>query len=160
ELQKYDHAIAALQVAIALSPNRAEGHLALGNVFAKAHREEDALAAYSKAIELSPALTQAHEEYNSVASTMRRPDLYLKSYARAREKVGGQPDLLLAEAERRLRLDEAPIAEKLLYQAKSIAPERADIENAFGRSLVKQGRLAEGIDHLKAALDRDPSAAN
>ncbi len=157
-LERFDDAIADLKVALSVKPDSAEALHALGNTFARAHREEDALVFYQKALDARPGFLEAHRDYNALAWQMGRKDLNLKSYALAREKIGDIPDLLLAEADQRLRHDEGEAAEKLLRRAHDAAPERGDITNALARALTMQKRFDESVLLYRHLLRTEPSA--
>ena len=155
-LERPDEAIAALQNALSIKSDSAEARYALGNALERAQRENEALREFEKAVDLQPNLAEAHRRLNALAWQMGRSDLNLKSYARARERIGDNPDLLLAEADQRLRQDEAAISEQLLRRAHSIAPERNDIANVLGRALLMQKKFDESVALLENALRREP----
>ncbi|HLJ52518.1 MAG TPA: putative 2OG-Fe(II) oxygenase, partial [Rhizomicrobium sp.] len=73
-------------------------------------------------------------------------------------RVGERPDLLLSEAELRMRFKDAATAESLLHRALDQAPERADIANALGRSLVLQDRFEESLAFYRRAIEAEPGA--
>ena len=158
ELERFEEALAALKTAISIRPDRFEGHHALGNLLSRMARENEALDAYRRAIDAAPDYLPAHRSFNALAWGMGRNDLYLSTFKGARDRVGDKPDLLLAEAEERLRLKQADIAEELLRRAEMVAPQRPDIANALARSLIAQGRTASGIDFLRKAIDTEPQA--
>jgi tetratricopeptide (TPR) repeat protein len=156
-LERYDDAIASFERAVALRPNSHESQYALGNSLVRANREEQALEAYRKAIELAPEFLAGHYAFNSLAWTLGREDLNFTSYASARSRVGDKPDLLLAEAEQRLRLKDAPAAEHLLRRAHDAAPERMDVANSLARALGQLGRNGESIALLQSAVAAEPA---
>jgi tetratricopeptide (TPR) repeat protein len=158
ELRRFDEAIVALKTAQSIRPQSAQAFHALGNTLARAHRDEEALEQYRKALELAPQFLEAHRDYNALAWQMGRRDLNLKSYAIAREKIGDTPDLLLAEADRRLRNEEGEVAETLLRRAHETAPERGDISNALARALTTQKKFDESIALFDALLKSEPNA--
>src|SRR5205085_4832933 len=121
---------------------------------------EEALETYRQVIETAPGFLPAHQEYNALAWAMGREDLNFTSFAIARGKLGDAPDLLLLEAEQRLRFKEGAVAEQLLQQARELAPERLDIVNAFGRAILAQGRFEESVDVLQDAAYRQAESAD
>ena len=157
ELYRFDEAIVELQAATALSPQRFEGHFALAKALAQAGREDEALSSYQRCIQLAPDFEPAHTEFNELAWTMGRDVRDGATYAFARKRVGERPDLLLSEAELRMRFKDAATAESLLRRALDLAPERADIANALGRSLVLQDRFEESLPFYRRAIEVEPA---
>ena len=158
-LSRHQEAAHLLKRAVALRPESHEAHYALGNVLNYLNEEAQAFAEYRRTIELKPDFAPAHYDFSSLAWTMGRRDLSLSSYAYARGRIGDRPDLLLAEAEARIRLNQARDAEALLRRALELSPERADIANALGRALTTLGRHTESIPLLELAIARDPNFA-
>ena len=158
DLDRFEEAAAALQSAIALNPQRYEAHFALAKALAHAGQEEEALSAYERTIQLAPEFEPAHAEFNELSWTMGRDIRDAASYAFARKRVGDKPDLLLSEAELHLRFKDAAAAETLLRRAGEVAPERADIANALGRSLVLQSRFEESLPFYRQAMAAEPAA--
>jgi tetratricopeptide (TPR) repeat protein len=155
-LQRHDEAVAPLQAALALRPQCPEALHALGNALGYINREEEALNAYRRAIEAAPGFVNAHLDYNALAWAMGRSDLHLQSFAWARSRTGDNPELLLAESEQRLRLDDPAAAGELLCRARKLAPERADIQNALGRTMTAQGDFAQAIALFETAAAAEP----
>jgi tetratricopeptide (TPR) repeat protein len=128
----------------------------LGNALGYCGREAEALVAYQKAIEAAPGHVNAHLDYNALTWTLGLEKAQWQSYAYARHRIGDAPELLLAEAEQRLRLSDASSAETLLRRAVQLAPGRAGIENALGRSLTARGRFDEAIALFQRAAAAQP----
>lgn len=157
-LERDEDAIASFRKTLALKPNSPEARHALGGVLLKLRRENEAFEEFGKAIDASPGFLPAHREYNALAWQMGWHDRNLKSYGEARARVGDTPDLLLAEAEQRLRHHEIHNAERLLRRAVERAPERPDVLNALGRSLALRRAYGESIPIFRRALALDPKA--
>jgi tetratricopeptide (TPR) repeat protein len=157
-LDRFDEAFAEFDRTLALKPDSAEAHHARGNALVRAGRDDEALEAYGRALALKPDLLDAHRDYNALAWQLARTDLNLKSYATARARLGETPDLLLAEANQRLRHNEADIAEDLLRKAHAEAPERGDIANAYARALTMKERYAESIPLLEKLVKSESNA--
>jgi tetratricopeptide (TPR) repeat protein len=154
-LGRTDEAIAALQAAAALSPRRYEAHYALGNALVTARKEEEALAAYRRAIELAPDFLPAHFDYNNLAWSMGQDISALRTYSVARSRVGNTPALVLAEADMRMRFNDAAGAEALL---RLIEGDGAAVAAALGRALAQQSRFAESVEHFQTAVAAEPQA--
>ncbi len=153
-LSRFEEAVVVLQIAAKLRPDRYEAHYALGNAFAAAGREQAALAEYQKTIEIAPGFLAAHYDYNALAYSMGHDIRNPQSYSFARSRVGDTPDLLLAEAELRMRFNDGSTAEALLRRAQSAG--RADIVSALGRALALQGRFGEGAELFRKAIEAEP----
>lgn len=158
ELHRFDEAIVELQAATALSPQRFEGHYALAKALAQAGREEEALSSYQRCIQLAPEFEPAHTEFNELSWTMGREVRDGATYAFARKRVGERPDLLLSEAELRMRFKDAQAAESLLRRALEQAPERGDLANALGRALVLQDKFEDSLPLYRRAIAAEPEA--
>jgi tetratricopeptide (TPR) repeat protein len=159
-LGRFDEALQAYDRAIQIRPLGFEAHYARGNALSRARRDAEALEAYRRAVEIAPDFVPAHRELNALAWTLGRTELTFTSYAAARERIGDNPDLLLAEAEQRLRLRDGVAAEELLKSARRTAPDRIDIANALGRALSAQGRFAESVGVLEDVSYRNPASAD
>ena len=155
-LGRFDDAITELEQARVLNPASHEVMFALGNAHNGARHDEEALNAYRAAINIVPGYLDAHYAYNLLAWTMGRHDLVLKSYGDARAKVGETTDLLLAEANQRIRHDDGTGAEKLLRRAHDAAPQRQDVTNALARALTLQKHHGDAAELLADAIRLDP----
>lgn len=152
-LKRYEDAIAALERATSLNPKRFEAHFALAGTLAAIGREDDAIRSYKRAIEAQPDYLPAHREYNNLVHAMGKDVRALQSYAFGRSQAGDKPELLLAEAELMLRLNDAAAAERLLR----LAPQdRADIADALGRTLALRSRFEEAAGLLRRAVEAEP----
>ena len=160
DLYRFDEAIVELELATALSPQRHEGHYALAKALAHAGRESEALSSYQRCIQLAPEFLPAHLEFNDLSWTMGREVRDAATYGFARKRAGDKPDLLLSEAELHLRFNDALAAERLLRRAREVAPERGDIANALGRSLVQQSRFDEAFQSYRRAMEVEPGAVH
>lgn len=155
---RFAEAAAAQAQATRLAPARFEGHMALGNALVRLGRETEALAAYRRAIEADPAQLSAHREFNDLAWTLGHDVRALGSHAYARSRLGDTPDLLLAEAELRMRFFEGAPAEALLARAPAADQGRADIADARGRALALQKRYGEAAAQFARAIEAEPDA--
>ncbi|HXC53924.1 MAG TPA: tetratricopeptide repeat protein [Rhizomicrobium sp.] len=157
-LERHAEAIPVLQAAVALAPGRHEARYVLAKAFAQAGRESDALLAYQRTFEAAPDFLPALYDFTALAWSMGNDVRSLQSYAYARGKIGDTPDLLLAEANLRMRFTDSIEAEALLRLARNKAPERADIANALGRALVLQTRLDESFPLFQEAIAAEPGS--
>ena len=158
QLNRFDEAIPILQRAVDIAPQRHEARYMVSKCFAHVGREEDALLGYQTAFERKPDFLPALNDFTALAFSMGNDVRSMQSFAYARGKAGDTPDLLLAEANVRMRLFDSVEAESLLRVAHNKAPERADIADALGRALVMQSRLDESFPVFQKALAADPES--
>ncbi|HTT96555.1 MAG TPA: tetratricopeptide repeat protein [Rhizomicrobium sp.] len=155
-LDRFDEAVEETNIALSLRPNDARALHALGNTLARMRRDEDAIAQYRKALDVNPSFMEAHRDYSALIWQMGRRDESLKSYTDARTRIGDTPDLLLAEADRRILFGENETAEKLLRNGHQKAPERTDIANSLARALTAQKKYDEAVALLGELVKRAP----
>ncbi len=158
QLNRHDEAIPVLQAAVDITPERHEARYMVSKCFAHVGREEDALLGFQTAFERKPDFLPALNDFTALAFSMGNDVRSMQSFAYARSKAGNTPDLLLAEANQRMRLFDSIEAEKLLRVAHNKAPERGDIADALGRALVMQSRLDESFPVFQEALAADPNS--
>jgi tetratricopeptide (TPR) repeat protein len=158
EQTRLTEAAAAQTRAAAIAPARFESHLALGHVLARDGREENALAAYRRALEADPGHLPAHRAFNDLAWEMGLDIWALGTHALARAKLGDRPDLLLSEAQLRLRFRDGAAAEALLERAQKQDGESAPIAHARGRALALQERFTEAAAQFSRAIAAEPAA--
>jgi uncharacterized protein (TIGR02466 family) len=158
DLERFEEAIPVFQRAVDLAFDRHEARYAVAKCFAQAGREEDAMRAYQTVFERKPDFLPALYDFTAIAWNLGNEMSSLKSYEFARGKLGDTPDLLLAEADMRLRFLDPFGAETLLRNAANQAPERADVAAALGRSLVAQKRWSESFAHFQRAVAAEPGA--
>lgn len=157
DLERFDDAIAVLRSAVDLAPMRHEARYAMAKCFQHVGRNEDAMLAYQTVFERKPDFLPALYDFTAAAWNLGNDMRSLASYEYARAKLGDKPDLLLAEADMHMRFFDSFGAEKLLRIAANTAPERADIANALGRSLVGQSRFSESFAHFHKAIATEPN---
>lgn len=157
-LGRHDEALTALDSAAVLRPDSFEAVMAIANSLRAAGRNDEALAVYWRLLELRPALAATHEELNILAWSAGRRDLYLRSFEYARQRVGLDPELLLMEAAFRFRNDQFALAEELLWQAYSRAPQRGDVMGLLARTMARQDKFEEAYAFFFRAIAAEPEA--
>ncbi len=155
-LRRHDEAVAALEQAAKLRPDSLETTLAMAAALREAGRNDEALAAYWRAMEMRPDRLATHEEMNRLAWTTGRHDLYLRSFAYVRERRGPDPELLQVEAAFHLRRDGHAAAERLLREARALAPGRGDVAALLARTVAGQGRFEEAYPLFIEAINAAP----
>ena len=157
-LGRYDESLAAFQHAIASAPNRIEARIGLANALRESGRIVEALTAYHAALEIDPRRADLHAEYARLAHERDQPDPFA-TFAAARRRIGVNPDLLLTEAQVRLRRGDLDIAQQLLCDAAAAAPERGDIPAFLGTVLAERNQFADAVLHFERAIVLDPASA-
>jgi len=153
---RHEEALAAQRAAQAAGPHRWHAAMEAAALLRKLGHDSQALAAYEDVITAAPDYVPAHQEYTDLAWSLGHDIGGLKSYAFARARVGPRPDLMLAEAETRLRLNQAAPAAELLIQARELAPQDADIANALARALAMRGQKDEARAEFARTLALAP----
>jgi tetratricopeptide (TPR) repeat protein len=151
-LDRPDEAVEALTCAAKANPLSHETQFALGNALVGAGRDAEALPAYRRAAELAPHFLPAHRAHAMLAASMGKPDSAGETFIAARAKLGDDPELLLAEAALRLRLDDAVAAEDLARRAGS----RPDAGILLAQSLTAQRRFEDSIAILEGTTGYEP----
>lgn len=158
-VRRHEEAIAALESAAAMKPDSLEATLALAGALREAGRLDAALDAYWRALELRPDRLATHDELNRLAWMAGRSDLYLRSFQYVRNKRGADPELLNLEAVFQLRRDGHAQAERLLREARLLAPGRGDIAGLLARAIAGQGRYEEAYSLFVEAIDAEPTVS-
>jgi tetratricopeptide (TPR) repeat protein len=157
-LERHADAADELRRAVQLNPASHEAHYALANALQYLGRLDEALQSYWAAIQAEPGSVAAHYDFNLLAWTMGRKDLHGRSYGHARRLAGDRPDLLLAEAELRMKFNQYDGAEQLLRLAQEQAPERGDLAAALARSLAGQKKFEASYPFFAAAVASEPAS--
>lgn len=159
-LERFDEALGLLRRAQAVRPESFEVALAIANNLRIQDRNNEALDAYWHVLELQPGFAGVHTTLNQLAWTTGRTDKFLTSFAYARERVGDDANLLIAEAQLRLQRNEPVQAEPLLRRALELEPGRAEAHGLLGRLLSRTLRFDESFERFSDAVRADPAAAN
>jgi tetratricopeptide (TPR) repeat protein len=158
--ERFEESIPILQTAVDISRDRYEARYAVAKAFAHVGRDADALLAYQTVFEKKPDFVPALCDFTALAWSMGNGPQSLASFDYARRRIGDTPDVLLAEANLRLRFTDevAAGAEPLLHKAANMAPERADIVNALARAMALQGRSDAAFSQFQNAIKLEPAA--
>ena len=151
---RLDDALPHIQAAVRLMPQVAEFHLTLGNVLRDRGDADGAIAAYQQAAKISPTLNNIW--WNLAEMYLRRQDFSnaLAAYQRAMpaDAHPADPYITMAHAARLRGLLSA--AEKAYRQALELKPGDFECEAALGNILRQSSRVAEAIEHYRAAIKR------
>lgn len=170
-------AMAHYQEAIRLQPTFAEAQNNLGTAFQDQGRLAEAIACYREALRLRPAYAEACHNLGAALHLMGhlteastcfqealrlRPD-YVYAHVGLARTLHGQGNLEAAEAHLReaLRLTNAaePDRKAGSQQGTWEARRLADLHNHLGAVLHQQGKSAEALTHIEAAVRKQPDNA-
>jgi len=138
----------------------------LGDVYSSMKRQGEAAAAYGRAIQLMQASGRTEglwTLYLLRASALEQADRWAESKQSLEAGLKLQPEqpLLLnfmgyAKLERGEDMDGA---EAMIRKASQLAPDDASIIDSLGWAEFKRGKLADAIETLQAAAEKDPDQA-
>jgi tetratricopeptide (TPR) repeat protein len=143
---------------IALSP--AEGHRALGNVYAQQKKNNDAEKEFLEAVRLNPGYTTA------LANFYVSQNMLDKAFGLFDDALKKNPDDMLASYQlgrtaaisgQRLDQGEACLKRYLTYQPKLNEPSHAGAQMRWGQIQEKRGNKVEAKKLYEAALQKDAS---
>jgi tetratricopeptide (TPR) repeat protein len=158
DLERFEDAIPVLRTTVDIAPERHEARYAIAKAFVHTGQEDYALFAYQSVFERKPDFIPALQDFTALAWSTGNGERSLLSFSIARSKIGDTPDLLLAEANLRLRFVDALAepAEMMLRRASDMAPGRADIANALARALAEKQRYDEAFPLFQQAVAMEP----
>jgi spermidine synthase len=145
-------AVAFYERALALQPDSAGLHTALGVLLARRGESESGLTHLRRALELDPGSAEAHNNAGLVLNTLGRPQEAMAHYRAALlaepSSCASHCNLGMALAAAGKRAD----ARAHFDDALRLAPEAPDVLHALGVFLAQEGRLSEAEADLRAAL--------
>ena len=144
---------------IALGMEKAQAHLALGNILREQGRMDEATANYAEAIRQSPDLAEAHYGLGLILAGRGKLDEAIASYSDA---VRLKPDYAAARVNLGRALasqGKAGPASVQFAEAVRLEPGSADVQRDLGRSLLNQGKAAEASAALTEAVRLKPDFA-
>jgi len=146
----YDHAIEALDAAIALNPGYAEAHNYRGIVLANLQRHQDAHVSFNKAIALKPDYAECYNNLGIVLQELGRLDEALASFDKA---IALKPDNARAHNNRGTVLsDLRRIDDALISYEKAIALNPSYAEAFYNRGMATHD--SKRFDHALASYDK------
>jgi tetratricopeptide (TPR) repeat protein len=153
---RFDAAVQAFSKAIAADPKDYFAHFNLGMAYSLMRKDEEGIAEYRKTLEIKPNLYEA--ELNAGILLMRQKNpadaLPLLEDAAAQKPKEFRPRFYLAEAQSQTGSLEK--AEESYRLAAALDPKSAPLELGWGRSLARQGKLADAAPHFQQAAQIDP----
>jgi predicted O-linked N-acetylglucosamine transferase (SPINDLY family) len=157
---KLDEAVASYQKALAIKPDYAEVHCALGLAFYDLGKLDEAVASCHKALAITPDYTEAHNNLGNALQDLGKLDEAMASY---RYALAVRPDY--AEAHNNiggafLGLGDLDAAVGSYRKALAIMPEYAEAHNNLGLALEQLGKVNEAIASYRRALAIRPDFAD
>lgn len=149
-----------LKRAVAVNPNVAVAHCALGSALCELGRQDEALVSFGKAIGLQPGLVQAHHNLGLALVALGRREEALRSFDAA---IALRPDYVNAHVARgsALRaLDRPKDAMAAFDRAISLQPGAPEAHYNRGSLLHMLGRHREALESFDAALALRPDYAD
>jgi Flp pilus assembly protein TadD len=160
--KRVDRAVDYFRKGLALEPESAELHLALGNALGLANRVNEAIVEYHRALEIKPDLVEARIPLGNCLLQTGRLDEGIVQYQQAleiepdsAESAGARNNLGFALLQKG-RVDEA-IAH--FQKALEIKPDLAEGHCNLGIALSRKGRVNEAITEIQRALEIEPKYA-
>jgi tetratricopeptide (TPR) repeat protein len=155
EQGRLDQALATLEQALRLAPERAALHHNLGVLLQRKHQHAQALDAHQQALALGLDVADAHYNLGNTLQSLGRSGQALAAYRRALDMQPNHALALLDLARLRWRLNDQP------FDAELRALEAAEPGSALAPSLRahllwRAERYAEAADAYQLALARTP----
>lgn len=157
--KKLDEARERLRVARETGNDDVRLTVAEGHLLRDAGRHEDALAFFTNVLGSQPDQPDLLYETSLAAEKLGRLDVVERHLRRLialkPESPQGYNALGYTFADHNIRLEEAA---ELVDKALALSPDDSFILDSKGWVLFRQGKLAEALEHLKRAYDKQPDA--
>jgi len=149
--------VTAFQDAIRLRPDYAQAHNSLGLVCVQTGDDAKAIAAFREAVRLRPEFADAHQNLGAVL-TASEPAEAVRELERASTL---EPRLLKAQFNLAIAYEASPAhgpvkAVEQLRKVLAVEGRYPRAEFVLGRVLLRQGDVAQAIQHLQAAVTQEP----
>jgi tetratricopeptide (TPR) repeat protein len=137
-------------------PQSAQAHFELGMVETT---EQRALQSFERACELKPDFAEAWIFAGMMRRKLGRLQESLEAYQRAGKIAPGNPLAAESLGDVFYDLGDFRHAEKEYRRARKLGPVRASLESRLGLAQIRNGRAAEGLDRMRAAVAHEPALA-
>jgi len=161
EQRKYQEAVAGFEKSLALNPQNAKAHYALGVCYSRMRSTEAARRAYARAIEVDPSYAKAYKALGDLHRQTRSYGPASEAYQKA---IALEPALMEAWgglARSQIDSEDLEGALKTLQQAVASDPKYEEGYLLMGAALNQLGRQQDAIAPLRQAVDlegKDPEA--
>jgi predicted Zn-dependent protease len=152
----YERARDLLSSAMTHEPNEALLLEALGDLYARQHREQDAVAAYRRTLRLEPPRVSARLSLAGVYLELRQTD---DAKAELNEVLRAEPQNAEAKAQLgRIALEagEQRAASELIEQALAADPDNRRANEELAQIRMREGKLSQAQAILEKLVNMDP----
>ena len=155
---RYEEALEAYSAALAIDPEFALTHAAMGDTLLSLRRYEEALESLARALTLQPNLAIAGRLWRlrgQAAQELGRPEA-AEHYERAVQINPRDAEAIDRLAQLRFREQQYELALDLYRTLVQMSPENAQTHANLGITLYRLDRVEEAIQSLERALSLDP----
>jgi len=156
EQQTFQGAIADFVATQKLNADRPEGHLSLGNLYARQGQTAEAETEYKLAIQLWPGFLPAYVNLADLYRAEKRDDEAEHWLLEARKQAPNNADVIHSLALLRVRQHRLEESLDLLEKAAELAPDNAHYTYVYAVGLYSTGKTARGLEILRKANQRFP----
>ena len=153
----FQRALADLVATEKLNADRPEGHLSLGNLFARQGQLVEAETEYKLAIQLFPLFIPAYVNLADLYRASQRDDEAEHWLMEAQKQAPHNADVIHALALLRVRQHRREESLDLLEKAAKLAPDNAHYTYVYGVGLYSAGKTALSLEVLRKASERFPA---
>jgi TolB-like protein/Tfp pilus assembly protein PilF len=151
----YERSRAAAAKALALEPDLAEGHSAIGWIQMNYDWDwHGADASFGRALQLAPGNALVLRRAGALAEILGRLDEAIALCRQAVEQDPLNSGSYTNLGHAFMAADRAAEAEQAFRRARDLAPERGNTSSAIALSLLRQGRVAEALEEANREQDR------
>ena len=157
EREVFERALADFVATQKLNADRPEGHLSLGNLYARQGRMAEAETEYKWAIRLWPAFVPAYVNLADLDRATQRDEEAEHWLLEARKQAPTNADVIHALALLRVRQHRTEEALDLLAKAAESEPDNAHYAYVYAVGLYSTGKTARSLEILRKANERFPA---
>jgi tetratricopeptide (TPR) repeat protein len=154
--QRFQKALADFVATQKLNADRPEGHLSLGNLYARQGQIAGAETEYKLAIRLWPAFIPAYVNLADLYRASQRDDEAERWLLQARKQAPHNAEVIYSLALLRARQHRREESLNLLEEAAQLAPGNAHYAYVYGVGLYSTGKIALSLETLRKASERFP----
>jgi len=153
----FQNALADFVATQKLNADRPEGHLSLGNLYARQGQADQAEAEYKSAVKLWPAFIPAYVNLADLYRARGEDDQAKRWLLEAQKRSPQNADVIHSLALLLVRQHRPQEAVQLLQRAAQLAPNNAHYAYVYGVGLYSSGKTAAGLEVLRKANEKFPA---
>jgi Flp pilus assembly protein TadD len=157
EKETFQTAIADFVATQRLNADRPEGHLSLGNLYARQGEAAEAETEYKLAIQLWPGFIPAYVNLADLDRATQRDDEAEHWLLEARKQAPNNAAVIHSLALLRVRQHRMKESLDLLEKAAELAPDNAHYAYVYGVGLYSTGKTRLSLEVLRKASERFPA---